>query len=355
MQFLKSFNRNKNKFFREIKKKALLSFLRTQPSRASLDINKVRKILLLRLDDKVGDMVVTTGTAYLLAKHGFRVSVLTGPVCGQMLKNCEYLDQVIQYKNRMSLDALHAHNFDVIIDFDDVNDYERLSLAWRMKHCHHIGFNKNIPALYHPSISYLNAEKHITERHKRVLTMFDIRNDEFRYHLGRCSAEENKVRSALVYTHGDVVVSINPFSGAPDKDFSEGQVIAIIRFIQSVNPAIKIVVIGHNAKVQPFSDYGAFIMSDSTINTAIEIVRISDVVVSTDTSIVHIANALNRSLVALYNKRKLKDTGMPGYKIWAPNFSLGKQIVVNEDHISQCSVATVFPAIEMAIRTAKLH
>ncbi|WP_455821293.1 glycosyltransferase family 9 protein [Pseudomonas cerasi] len=59
-------------------------------------------------------------------------------------------------------------------------------------------------------------------------------------------------------------------------------------------------------------------------STAIEIVRISDIVVSTDTSIVHIANALNRSLIALHNKRKLKDTGMPGYKIWAPNFPPGK-------------------------------
>ncbi|AVF38141.1 glycosyltransferase family 9 protein [Rahnella sikkimica] len=169
MQFLKSFNRNKNKFFREIKKKTLLSFLRTQRSRSSFELSKVRNILLLRLDDKIGDMVVTTGTAYLLAKQGYRVSVLTGPVCGQMLKNCDYLDHIIQYKNRMSLDALNAQNFDVIIDFDDVLDYERLSLAWRMKHSHHIGFNKNIPALYNPSISYLDAEKHITERRKRVL------------------------------------------------------------------------------------------------------------------------------------------------------------------------------------------
>ncbi|WP_249221780.1 glycosyltransferase family 9 protein [Pantoea sp. JGM49] len=350
MQFLKAFNRNKNEFLREIKKKALLCFLRVQRSRSSFELNMVRNILLLRLDDKVGDMVVTTGTAYLLAKKGFRVSVLTGPVCGQMLKNCDYLDQVIQYKNRMSLDVLHAQKFDVIIDLDDVLDYERLSLAWRMKHSHHIGFNKNIPALYNPSISYLDAEKHITERHKRVLALFNVYNEDFHYHLGRCSAEENKVRSALRYTHGDVIVSINPFSGAPDKDFSAEQVITLIRFIQTAYPTVKIVVIGQSAKVQPFSEYGAFILADSTINTAIEIVRISDVVVSTDTSVVHIANALNRPLVALYNRRKLKDTGLPGYKIWAPNFSLGKQILVDEDNISQCSISTVFPAIETAIR-----
>lgn len=352
MLSLKAINRNKNILLRKIKKTALLCLIRTLRSRQTFEPDNARNILLLRLDDKIGDMVVTTGTAFMLAEKGYRVSVLTGPVCGQLLQNCDYFDQVIPYKNRMSLDQLCAQNFDVVIDFDDVEDFERLKLAWRMRRSHHVGFNKKLPGIYHPSIPYLDAEQHITERHKRVLALFNIHNTAFHYQLGHCITEHNKVTNALQMIKSDIVVSINPFSGGPDKDFSEEQVISLIHFIHSINAKIKVVVIGQNSKVGQFSANGALIVPESTINTAIEIVRLSDVVVSTDTSIVHIANALNRPLVALYNKRKLKDTGLPGYKIWGPNYPQGNQIVVENDHISDYSISTIFPAVETAIRAA---
>lgn len=354
MRFLKTINRNKNNLLRKIKKTVLLCLIRTIRTRDAFEPVKARNILILRLDDKIGDMVVTTGTAFKLAEKGYRVSVLTGPVCGQLLHNCDYFDQIIQYKNRMSLDLLHAQKFDVVIDFDDVQDYERLKLAWLMRRSHHVGFNKNLPGIYNASIRYLDAEKHITERHKRVLALFDIHETSFHYKLGYCAKEQNRVKNALNITNNDIVVSVNPFSGATDKDFSEEQVISLIYFIHSINPEIKVVVIGQSNKVRSFSAHGALIMSESTINTAVEIVRISDAVVSTDTSIVHIANALNRPLVALYNKRKLKDTGLIGYKTWAPNYPQGNQIVVENDYISHCSINTIFPAVETAIRAASM-
>lgn len=354
MRFLKTINRNKNNLLRKIKKTVLLCLIRTIRTRDAFEPVKARNILILRLDDKIGDMVVTTGTAFKLAEKGYRVSVLTGPVCGQLLHNCDYFDQIIQYKNRMSLDLLHAQKFDVVIDFDDVQDYERLKLAWLMRRSHHVGFNKNLPGIYNASIRYLDAEKHIIERHKRVLALFDIHETSFHYQLGRCVKEQNRVKNALRITDSDIVVSVNPFSGATDKDFSEEQVISLIYFIHSINPEIKVVVIGQSNKVRSFSAHGALIVSESTINTAVEIVRLSDAVVSTDTSIVHIANALNRPLVALYNKRKLKDTGLIGYKTWAPNYPQGNQIVVENDYISHCSINTIFPAVETAIRAASM-
>ncbi|ORM67831.1 glycosyltransferase family 9 protein [Pantoea rwandensis] len=355
MQFLKAINRNKNVLLRKIKKVMLHSFLKTQRRQRHFDPENVRHILLLRLDDKIGDMVVTTGTAFLLTEQGYRVSVLTGPVCAQMLKKCDYLDQVILYKNRMSLDDLSAQNFDVIVDFDDVQDYERLKLAWRMRRSHHVGFNKNLPGIYNLCISYLDAEKHIIERHKRVLELFNIYKNEFQYQLGKCLHEQDRVKGALNFTPEDVIVSVNPYSGAQDKDFSEEQVVSLIHFIQSVNPAIKVVIVGQENKVRKYNKFGAVIVPESTINTAIEIVRLSSLVVSTDTSIVHIANALNRPLISIYNKRKLKDTGLPGYKIWAPNYPLGKQVIVEGAYIGKSPINQVFPMIEAALLTTRVH
>jgi ADP-heptose:LPS heptosyltransferase len=355
MQFLKTINRSKNALFRKIKKTTLHSFLRTQRRHNHFDPKNVRNILLLRLDDKIGDMVVTTGTAFLLAEQGYRVSVLTGPVCAQMLNKCDYLDQVILYKNRMSLDGLSAQNFDVIIDFDDVQDYERLKLAWRMRRSHHVGFNKNLPGIYNLCFNYLDAEQHITKRHNLVLGLFNIHEGEFKYQLGQCNHEQRKVKDAISFSPEDIIVSVNPYSGAQDKDFLEEQVVSLINFIRSLNPKIKVVIVGQASKVQHYNAFGAVTVPESTINTAIEIVRLSRLVVSTDTSIVHIANALNRPLISVYNKRKLKDTGLPGYKIWAPNYPLGKQVIVEGDHIGKSPISQLFPMIEAELLSTRFY
>lgn len=51
-------------------------------------------------------------------------------------------------------------------------------------------------------------------------------------------------------------------------------------------------------------------LTDSNINSAVEVVRHCDLVITPDTSIVHIARVFDKPM-AVYNKRKLKDTGLP--------------------------------------------
>ncbi|MEG3134598.1 glycosyltransferase family 9 protein [Rouxiella sp. T17] len=353
MSVIRNINRNKNAFLRNIKKALLISFLKTRRFRPLFDPAAVRNVLLLRLDDKIGDMVVTTFTAQRLAQQGYQVSVLTGPLCSTMLEKCRYLDKVFLYKNRMSLKELHAQRFDVVIDFDDVQDLERLKLAWDLKAGYNIGFNKSGLNIYNLPIDFLNDEQHITERHKQVLRLFNIEPECAKYHLGECEIEHQKVVQTLEYVAEDMVVAINPFSGAQDKDFSAAQVIELISFIHDINPSSKVVMIGPTKKVESFSTHGAYVVADSTINTAIETVRIADLIISTDTSIVHIANALNRQLVAIYNKRKLKDTGLPGYKIWAPNYIGATQIVIDEANVCDYSLSQAFPIIGNLLKKAQ--
>ncbi len=81
MRILKQLTRKKNAFFRGIKFNLINYRYRNKPARKAFDPAAVRRVLLLRLDDKVGDMVVTTGCARILAERGYQVSVLTGPIC----------------------------------------------------------------------------------------------------------------------------------------------------------------------------------------------------------------------------------------------------------------------------------
>lgn len=345
MSALKKLTRIKNDALRKAKKTCLVYLFKAKKSDTKFNPSKVKNILLLRLDDKIGDMVVITGTAKILAEQGYKVYVLAGPVCQVMLKNCKYLNGFFLYKNRMPLGDLQKIGFDAVIDFDDVHDYERLKLLWKIKANYKIGFNKKGLNVYNISVDFLSEDHHITERHKKLLELFEINNFLFSYALAESPEDFESVKKALNYRQGDKIISINPFTGAEDKDFSDNQVIKLIHHIHSLDQFAKIVIIGQTKKVMHFAKEGASVIHNSTINTAIEIIRISDLVISADTSVVHISNALDKNLIAIYNKRKLKDTGLCGYKIWAPGYSKATQIVVDEQKISEYNIINIFPLI----------
>jgi ADP-heptose:LPS heptosyltransferase len=156
MRILKQLTRKKNAFFRGIKFNLINYRYRNKPAQ-SLRPGPVRRVLLLRLDDKVGDMVVTTGCARILAERGYQVSVLTGPICCEILAGSEFIEQVYLYRPRMSLNTLRAAGFDAVIDFDDVTSYERFKLLADLRATSVIGFNKEPYKLYDHSIAFLTA------------------------------------------------------------------------------------------------------------------------------------------------------------------------------------------------------
>jgi hypothetical protein len=157
MRILKQFTRKKNAF-REIKFNLINYRYRNKAQRQPFNSAKIQHVLLLRLDDKVGDMVVTTGCAKLLADRGYKVSVLTGPVCKQMLAGSDFLEQVYLYQPRMPLNALRAAGFDAVVDFDDVKTYERFKLLADLRPAAlSVLINKNISFTITPSLFWIAA------------------------------------------------------------------------------------------------------------------------------------------------------------------------------------------------------
>ena len=289
MRILKQLTRKKNAFFRGIKFNLINYRYRNKPARKAFDPAAVRRVLLLRLDDKVGDMVVTTGCARILAERGYQVSVLTGPICCEILAGSEFIQQVYLYRPRMSLNTLRAVGFDAVIDFDDVTSYERFKLLADLRAASVIGFNKDQYKIYDHSIAFFDSNSHISQRYKQVVKLFGIVDDHpYHYHLPGCRHEREKV-ARLLSQAGEVElrIAINPFTASEDKDFCRHQVATL-----------------------------------------------------------HIARAFDKPMVAVYNKRKLKDTGLPGYHIWAPGYDKAKQIVCEEANVADVAIESVWPVIK---------
>jgi ADP-heptose:LPS heptosyltransferase len=343
MKPFRKINRWKNAALRELKLQLLLLWCRyfNKKNDETDDLVNAKKVLLLRLDDKIGDMVVATGVIKKLADSGYQVSVLAGPACEDMLAGAQYIDKFYRYQHRASLHTLQKQHFDVVIDFDDVITYERCRLIYKLGAKHAIGFNKTDIPMYNTSINYLDAKKHITERHKKVLRLLGVDCEKYSYDLKSTQASINQVNAVLTGLSYDYLIAINPFTGSEDKDFSREQVVKIVNFIDSLEINAQIILIGQDVKVASLDINKCVYIPNSTVNTAVEIVRIVDLIISPDTSIVHMACAFNKRLVSIYNQRKLKDTGLPGYIIWSPNYNNGLQFVTNQKHVSDVPIEEI--------------
>ncbi len=236
MRILKQLTRKKNAFFRGIKFNLINYRYRNKPARKAFDPAAVRRVLLLRLDDKVGDMVVTTGCARILAERGYQVSVLTGPICCEILAGSEFIEQVYLYRPRMSLNTLRAAGFDAVIDFDDVTSYERFKLLADLRATSVIGFNKEPYKLYDHSIAFFDSNSHISLRYQQVVKLFGVVDDQpYDYHLPGCRHEREKV-ARLLSQAGEVAlrIAINPFTASEDKDFCRHQVATLVERLHAL-------------------------------------------------------------------------------------------------------------------------
>lgn len=346
MLTLRHFNRAKNAALRQLKFRLLNTWLNMTCRPQTWAPDQIKRILLLRLDDKIGDMVITTGTARQLADNGYHISVLTGPVCQTLLACNDAVQHTYRYDKRMSLRVLRQQRFDAVIDFDDVVDYERLRLLHRLAPRYVIGFNKPGLARYAPQLVWRDSERHITERHRAVLALFNLPPAPFRYSLGRSPAAIDGLAPYLTRPSGEWLIAINPFTGSEDKDFSREQVEGLIAYLRRRDVRFRVLLIGRGDLLRQWRLADAAFIADSTINTAVEIVRCADLVVSPDTSIVHMACAFNTPLVAIYNTRRLKDSGLVGYNIWAPHYDNAVQVVTDRPKVSDLPLDALCSAVD---------
>lgn len=105
------------------------------------------------------------------------------------------------------------------------------------------------------------------------------------------------------------LIAINPFTGAEDKDFSREQVEGLIAHLRRRGVRFRVLLIGRGDLLSRWRIDDAAFVADSTINTAMEIVRSADLMVSPDTAIVHMACAFNTRWSRYTTRISLKTAG----------------------------------------------
>lgn len=323
------------------------------------DIKKVKSILFFRNDDKIGDMVVSTLIFREIKKYYPDIKIIV--LCGK--NNVE----ILKYNKNVDLTYIISGNFfkdlpvyinlrrqDIFLGIDFYTFglcFTQLLILRIVAVNILIGFYKNLYNIYDLSINKDFFNEHITKRYEYILKILKIDNPNLSYDVFTGDAEDRIARELLKKSTSKYNIVLNPFAASKHRSFSFNKMQSLISILkEEFNCSVFVISNKKNSnKLLALKNNKAFIYSFNSILNSASLIKYSDIIITPDTSIVHIASAFNKKTVALY-----LDYSRVSEKInviWAPNNKNAVSVSLNikngtENDIENISNRDILNAVE---------
>jgi ADP-heptose:LPS heptosyltransferase len=324
-----------------------------------LDGGKLHKVLFLR-PEKIGDMVISFPVFDGLKEHypHIGISILASPRNDAIIKNDPRFNKIFLYRKNLWRDvkeilAIRREKYDCVIDMicdDSVTALFLSQLAAPGKP--RIGVGKMKFREYY-DFNYdhrMGNTGHIIENTLKLLTAFGIDSDSI---SGYASPflDETSVKKASWFIaqisdgSSDVFkAGFNLSAGSPTRIWAEEKSVALLKRILQADHNCNVIILTVSADrrraerlCRQFSERVHLVPDGMNLTEASAVISKLDVLISPDTSLVHIARALRVPVVGLYSRF------MKNFLLWRPyDQEVGAVVSNNNDNIFDISVNDVF-------------
>jgi ADP-heptose:LPS heptosyltransferase len=290
------------------------------------DISKVKSILFFRNDDKIGDMVVSTLIFREIKKYypNIKIIVLCGKNNAEILKYNKNVDSIYITSGNFLKDlpiyiSLRKQHISLGIDFYTFKHCFIPLLILRIVNVSTlIGFYKSLYNIYDLSINRDFFNEHISKRYKYVLRMLKIDNPSLDYDIFTSNKEDNTAIELLKKSNSKYNIVLNPLAASKHRSFSFDKLQSLVCLLEKqIDCSVFVINYKNNNSLFALKNKKVFICQIDSVLENASLIKYADIVITPDTSIVHIASAFNKKTVALY-----LDYSKVSEKInviWAPN------------------------------------
>ncbi|WP_320047931.1 glycosyltransferase family 9 protein [uncultured Ilyobacter sp.] len=295
-----------------------------------IDMNKVKKILFLRYDGKIGDMIINTLMFREVKKAypGIQIGVVVRGANRQVIENNPNVDKIYECdksskKMKKLAKKISDENYDILIDFSETLRVKQMMFINLCKARQNIGINKREWNLFDINIDYKEDKKHITNRYAEVLKLMDIDEADLSYDIYLTEKQENLGKSFRESIPQENLVALNPYGASKYRTFNREKILEICRkVLDDPKNAITFVFPPEKRKeldslAKELGERAYFCEVIKGIMDSAAILKYSDLVITTDTSIVHLGVALDKDMIAVY--RSDEGTGEHNSLVWGPN------------------------------------
>ncbi|MGR5128416.1 glycosyltransferase family 9 protein [Photobacterium swingsii] len=284
---------------------------------------ELKEIVVVRWDAKIGDSIVSSFFFREIKKifPNVEVSVITTPEMQDMYKKDFLADNVYLSKKRPSYSelnelAIKTKNADLVIHFSKILKMKDLFFLSRFKNANIAGLDDSVN-LVDLKLGKGTAGEHFSYKYKKLINAYSDSYVSEEYIVPSRSDIHDRLSSQIKCDKK--LIAINPYGSSTVRRLSNDSVRKILNILRGNISEFKVIFIcvpQDRAGLRTILDEYPHLCLDGefgdSIYHAIEIVRLSDYVISVDTSIIHIASGLNKPLIGLYNPNLIN------YKEWSP-------------------------------------
>jgi ADP-heptose:LPS heptosyltransferase len=291
------------------------------------DVLRAKSVLFLRNDNKIGDMVISTLLFREIKKAypHIKISVLCGKDNKEIIKYNPNVDEIIELRggfiaNLLLFFKLGKRKFDLTADFLPLKPKPAYLLMLRLLNPSFLtGFYKKSYNIYDFSFEENLFDSHITRYYKLFLNFLGIGDPSLKYDLF-LEALPPFIKDEMK------TVIINPFAASKHRTLSLAKTQKLAELLlKAVKCRIFILTAQDKAgKVKALENENVKVFASKSILESAALIKAGDLIISPDTSIVHIAAAFNKKLVALYldYSKSQEKTDI----IWGPDYANAVQL-----------------------------
>ena len=331
--------------FLNIRIKAYLLRLFTTKKERNFDIKDVKKVLFFRYD-RIGDMVITTPVfrELKLFLPEIKISVLASKVNHSILSNNPYIDNIyVNNKHSFLSDLktlfdLRKKKFDACIEFDHsviphaiirlkiINPKVVISVSKKGRY----GVEGKDLKLY----DFYTEKKdnlHFRDIWLETLSPFSINPKSNHYDLFYTASQNEVAQNFVNKFHGKFLIGVNLEGAVKGKKIEYEDLEEISRRLYKIHNNIKIIILSTPNNYQNVKkiikkmglDYVLMSFKTDTILAAAALITKFDLIITPDTSIVHIASTFDKPIVTIHENNK------ESYELFAPTSRLNRTVFSN--------------------------
>ncbi|MBH3283821.1 glycosyltransferase family 9 protein [Serratia marcescens] len=346
---IREWNRRRNYYLKRVRlsiKIYIAKLIWDKRRKSVFDVKSVKTVLLLRNEGTIGDVVISTPLVKCLYESGFTVDILLTKSSSAVMKHNAYIRNIYEAGDsnnevflkrfahtvdKSTIKMLNENDYDLVVDlclFDI--PVHRMMLFSDINAKFVLGFNKwSCINHYSKSISFENGKEHVTKAIALVAHAVggNLKNRRD-YDLHIPDDINFEVREYLSGWKDKIKIVINSFTGSPERNLSKEQVARLVDMLNKKSKNIKLIILDHRRELDVSLPDSAVINPFDSLHHVMALIREVDMIISPDTSIVHISAAWNKALICVY--KNVTDNN----DLWGPGYENARQIIVNSRKIA---------------------
>ncbi len=317
-----------------------------------IENNNIKKILFMRYDGKIGDMVINTLMFREIKKKypEIKIGVLTKGGAKAIIENNPNVDNIYDYKKdrkniRKLAFKIADEKYDLLIDFSEMLRINQMMLINLCKARFNMGLNKENWDMFDISYTKPIGHIHITELYRNILEKLGIKDIDINYELFFTEQQKSKVDELLKELNYKKIVVFNPFAASKHRDINLENIVKIGKIILE-DKNNRLIFIGEEKRKKELEKIIKELGNDAFFPVFKDIMETSyliskaDLVITPDTSIVHITAVFKRKLIAIYRLDNKVENEINRY-LWAPNYKGAIQIFSKDSEVKNGEEADI--------------